>query len=65
MSDSRTLDCCAVRSLCGREAADEMFGRKLPFGFDIDQPGDEEMVARIAAEGARCDTCPDRVHCHF
>lgn len=60
MSATRTLDYCAVRSLCGRETADEMFGRKLPIGFDIDHQADQDMVTRIAAERARCDTCPDR-----
>jgi hypothetical protein len=64
MALSRQLDYCGVRSLVGREAADEMFGRKLPVGFDMDQPGDEEMVTAIVADDAKCESCPDRHRCH-
>ena len=62
MSD-RTLDYCGVRSLCGREVADEMFGRRLPAGLDMDHPGDEEAVTAIVREAARCDDCQQREWC--
>jgi len=64
MTDPRRLDYCAVRSLCGRDAADETFGRHIPAGIDMDQPGDEESVTSIVREAARCDTCSDRALCH-
>lgn len=60
---SRFLDYCAARSLLGRDLADEMFGRNLPPGFDLDQPGDETMAARIVEEQPRCDACPSRQWC--
>lgn len=62
MSDRR-LDYCEVRSICGRDIADEMFGRRLPAGFDLDQPGDEVMVSAIVREESRCDTCQNRRCC--
>lgn len=60
---TRILDYCAVRALAGREIADEMFGRKLPFGFDADQPGDELALTAIVVEASRCETCVERERC--
>lgn len=60
---SRSLDYCGVRSICGKEVADEIFARHLPLGFDIDQPGDELMVETIVREHSRCDSCPDLDRC--
>lgn len=46
----QALSYCGVRSLCGREIADEMFGLALPRGLDMDFSPDQEMVANIAAD---------------
>lgn len=61
---SRVLDYCGVRALCGREAADEMFGRKIPPGVDMDFPPDQDAVTRIVEERSRCDDCLQRRWCH-
>lgn len=54
---SRYLDYCGICSICGSEIADDLFERKLPTGFDLDQPGDELLVASIVAEAFKCDIC--------
>ena len=59
----RALGYCATRALCGRKIADELCGRKLSAGFDMDQPGDEEMVAAIVREEAQCEACLDLEMC--
>lgn len=51
--DTEHLDYCGVRSLCGREVADEMFGRVIPRGLDMDFPADEDAVANIVSERER------------
>ncbi len=63
MTAGRALDYCAVRSLCGREVADEMFRRRLPPGFDIDHLADQALLDSILREVGRCDGCPDRHRC--
>lgn len=55
---------CATRSVVGKAEADKMFGRELPSGLDMDQPGDEAMVAKIVEEEDRCDACLYRAACH-
>lgn len=57
------LDYCAVLSACGREVADELFGRKIPSGIDMDFLPDQEVVSRIAAERSLCDECSRRLDC--
>lgn len=59
----RTLDYCGIRAICGKDAADCLFGRRLPEGFDMDQPGDEEAITTIVREASRCDKCPERAGC--
>ena len=63
MTGARALDYCAARSLCGKEAADEMFCRHLPPGFDIDHLADQALAAATVREEQRCDSCPDRDRC--
>lgn len=61
---SRYLDYCGVCALCGPEFADELFQRKLPAGFDLDQPGDEELVTAIVKEQLKCELCGHYYTCH-
>lgn len=49
MAERRALSYCAVRSLAGKEVADEMFARHLPPGFDLDAPGDMALVESDSA----------------
>ena len=57
MRTSRYLDYCGVCSICGAEIADEIFERKLPPGFDLDEPGDEALITQIVAEALKCEQC--------
>jgi len=59
----RTLDYCGVRSLCGKQIANELFGRTIPDGFDMDHPGDEEAISAIVREFEPCANCSYEDHC--
>lgn len=63
----RTLDYCALRSLVGREVANEMFSLRIPDGIDMDHPGDQAMVDGIVRDNEqqfeRCWSCPDLDRC--
>lgn len=60
---ARGLDYCATRALVGADAADEMFGRRLPAGIDMDHLADQDMAAAIVAERAACEACAQHHHC--
>jgi len=60
---SNALSYCAVLALAGADIADEMFGRRLLAGIDMDHLGDQELVAAIVAERSACEACPQRRHC--
>lgn len=66
-SNHRRLDYCGIRSILGRQAADEAFERLIPEGIDMDHPGDQLKVESIVrdreAQDARCRTCPDQGRC--
>ena len=59
----REMDYCAIRSMCGPEIADEIFGRRLPVGFDLDQPGDLTMIEGVIRDQDRCTSCPQATEC--
>lgn len=54
---SRYLDYCGVRAICGAEIADELFQRKLPQGFDLDEAGDMILLDSIIKEELKCEGC--------
>ena len=56
MAERRAPSYCAVRSLAGKEVADEMFARHLPPGFDLDAPGDMALVESIVRDVAKGKT---------
>ena len=60
---TESLSYCAVRSLCGKSIADEMFNRYLPPGIDIDVLSDQEIASVLTREDERCNRCPTKKHC--
>ena len=57
---TEALSYCAVRSLCGKAIADEMFDRHLPHGLDMDVLSDQEIAAVLTREDDRCNRCPTK-----
>jgi hypothetical protein len=61
---SRYLDYCSVKFICGSEIADELFERKLPAGFDLDEAGDMILLESIIKEELKCESCGWFAECH-
>lgn len=56
----RGLTYCEVRSLVGKQHADEMFGRALA-GLDLTTYGDKVRLESVIEELTRCEACPHRL----